>query len=216
MNSKNIPKKIKDIAQNLNSVEDMTFLLQSPYSYSEKEIMRKQKITCYNKMDLGEYSYILDSPYGKVNKEGYFEPKFTPKQMLELGVFEGKYLNDCVLEFPREWFLDALKNNKLSPEEPNVDCNFFGIKSRQSLQVWEEKDWIYSSDKNIDNRGWFQWYCRYFMGRRDKYLDELQIKRWRSFKRHYGQVEKNCEPGNLECRPKQRQALLQWSYDCFI
>jgi hypothetical protein len=127
--------------------------------------------------------------------------------MLEYGVFEGKYLNDCRNEYPDNWFTNA----KLS-DTPDPSINYFGIKSRQSLQVWQKKGWIIGPDP----RGWFQWYCRYYQGRRSPETDEIQIKRWRAFARHAGQVKANCDPGNILCRPRQRQALLQWSYDPFI
>ncbi len=54
------------------------------------------------------------------------------------------------------------------------------------------------------------------MGRRLDGVDALQIKRWRGFKRHLAQIEKNCPVMDLSCRKKQRQALLQWSYNPFI
>jgi len=177
--------------------------------------IRPIKITPLNKMDKGRYSYTLTAPYGAVKIPGYFEPHFTPGEMLALGVFEGKYINDCHDEFPQEWFTTAEKNKTLSPSRPDVSCNYFKIKSRQSLKVWRDKGWIYGDD----NRGWFQWYCRYYCGRRDPGIDEIQIKRWRAFKRHYGQVVRNCPANDGAngdwCRPKQRQALLQWSYPCF-
>lgn len=211
-----IPKKIITAIKSLTSTDVMLDILNNPYCISEKDVVTGMVINCINKMDPTGYKYTLVAPYGKIDTSTGFEPVFTPKEMLEFGVFEGKYLNDCILEFPKEWFINAIKKGKLSPQEPNVKCNFFGIKSRQSLGVWNENGWIYASDDNIDNRGWFQWYCRYYMGRRDKVLDEIQIKRWRSFTRHYAQVAKNCESGDFTCRPKQRQALLQWSYNCFI
>lgn len=136
-----------------------------------------------------------------------FKPFYSPQEMLKLGVFEGKYLNDCLNEFPRSWF----ENAKLS-EKPNIEMNYFKIKSRQPLSVWQEKGWIISPDP----RGWFQWYCRYYLGRRIENVDKYQVKRWKAFARHAGQVRANCEPGDIFCRPRQRQALLQWSYDPFI
>lgn len=136
-----------------------------------------------------------------------FEPAYSPAEMLEMGVFEGKYLNDCHKEFPAAWY----KNARLSPV-PDVARNYFGVKSRQSLSVWRDKGWIYGPDP----RGWFQWYCRYWMGRRLPEIDEKQIKRWRNFARHAGQIRKYCMAGDVSCRPRQRQALLQWSYDPFI
>lgn len=152
------------------------------------------------------YSYTLTAPIG----EGFaqdFTPHFTPHKMLELGVFEGKYLNDCKAEFPAEWF-----ENAKTAVSPSPELNYFGIKSRQPLEVWKQKGWIYGPDP----RGWFQWYCRYFMGRRLREIDSIQIKRWRGFARHAGQIKANCHPNDIFCRPKQRQALLQWSHDPFI
>lgn len=136
-----------------------------------------------------------------------FQPFYSPKTMLEMGVFEGKYLNDCQDEFPKSWF----ENAKISAK-PSISLNYFGIKSRQSLSIWQEKGWIYKEDP----RGWFQWYCRYYSGRRMPSIDEWQIKRWKSFARHAGQIRANCDAGDIFCRPRQRQALLQWSYDAFI
>ena len=152
------------------------------------------------------YSYTLSAPTGGGFDAGFL-PAFSPKEMLQMGVFEGKYLNDCTEEFPLDWFEYA----KLS-DKPNPDLNFFGIKSRQPLSVWKQKGWIIEPDP----RGWFQWYCRYYLGRRLPAVDQFQIKRWKNFARHAGQVRKNCRAGDIFCRPRQRQALLQWAYDPLI
>lgn len=151
--------------------------------------------------------------YELVEKEGSnfdfeFKPELTPKQMLEFGVFEGHYLNDCRKEFPDDWFINA----KLSMNKPDIECNLFRVKSRQSLSVWKNKGWIIEPDI----RGWFQWYCRYYMGRRIEKIDKIQIKRWKAFKRHKIQIEKNCMMMDFDCRKKQRQALLQWAYNPFF
>ncbi len=157
------------------------------------------------------YSYVLSAKPGK-NFDPEFKPELTPAQMLKYGVFEGKYLNDCTGEFPLEWYKNAL--NKLSPQKADSQKNYFKIKSRQPLKVWKQKGWILPEDPDV--RGWFQWYCRYYIGRRDPILDQRQIKRWKAFKRHLGQIKKNCTPKDLSCRPKQRQALLQWAYNPFV
>ncbi len=153
-----------------------------------------------------DYAYKLTAPMGK-DFPPDFTPHFSPKEMLELGVFEGKYMNDCHDEFPADWFENAKTSDKANPA-----LNYFQIKSRQPLQVWQQKGWIIEPDP----RGWFQWYCRYYLGRRLPEIDKIQIKRWRGFRRHAGQIKANCPPHDLDCRPKQRQALLQWSYDPFI
>ncbi len=163
------------------------------------------RITVHDKMQK-RYSYTLEASMGEDFAEG-FSPFYSPKQMLEMGVFEGKYCNDCRKEFPADWFENARISSTANPS-----LNYFWVKSRQPLSVWLEKGWIMEPDP----RGWFQWYCRYYLGRRIAKLDEAQIKRWRAFKRHAAQVRNNCRPGELTCRPVQRQALLQWSYDPFI
>ncbi len=163
-------------------------------------------ISVCDKMQSG-YTYELTEPMGE-NFSPLFKPELTPQQMLELGVFEGHYLNDCQNEFPHEWFVNA----KLSLEKPDVNCNCFKVKSRQSLQEWQRKNWIIGPDV----RGWFQWYCRYYMGRRIPFIDEVQIKRWRAFYRHVAQLKKNCALADFACRPRQRQAVLQWAYNPFI
>lgn len=150
-----------------------------------------------------EYEYFLTEPIGK-NFHFEFQPQLTPFQMLELGVFGGKYMTDCKNEFPSEWFVKA----KLCSEYHNPQLNFFGINASLPLVVWIEKGWIYPEDP----RGWFQWYCRYYMGRRCP-DDERQIKRWKAIFRHVGAIKKNCLPGDLSCRKKQRQALLHWAID---
>lgn len=176
------------------------------------------------------YSYVLDVNPGELPAD--FRPDLTPQEMLMLGVFEGKYLNDCVGEFPAEWFLGALMTGRLSPEGPNPSrCNLFGVKSRQPLSIWRENGWAPSRGfhgddnyggvladpaQNPDERGWFQWYCRFWMGRRLPVIDAIQIRRWRSFRRHAGAIRANCRRGDLSCRPRERQALLQWAYNPFI
>jgi len=150
------------------------------------------------------YSYILTEPIGK-NFDPNFTPDLTPKQMLELGIFGGNYLNDCKEEFPRDWFTKA----RISDHGYDKNLNFFGIDASQSLSIWQQKGWIYQEDP----RGWFQWYCRYYMGRRIAEEDKRQILRWKKMIRHVFQIKIHCASGDLDCRKKQRQALLHWAYN---
>lgn len=150
------------------------------------------------------YRYIRTELVGQ-NFDPVFKPSLTPKEMLSLGVFGGKYMTDCREEFPSEWFDTA----KLSPTKKNPSLNYFEIDASQSLAIWREKGWIYSEDP----RGWFQWYCRYYMGRRIPNEDTRQIKRWYMMRRHVGQIQAHCRVGDTYCRRKQRQALLHWAYD---
>lgn len=150
------------------------------------------------------YRYHLVVPTGR-SFDPDFKPELTPREMLELGVFCGKYMTDCRREFPSSWF----KRAKLSPSGRDCSLNYFGVDASQPLSEWQRKGWIHSDDP----RGWFQWYCRYYMGRRMPDEDRRQIGRWKAFRRHVAQLRANCEPGDRFCRPRQRQALLQWAYD---
>lgn len=160
-------------------------------------------VTVNDRMQKG-YRYVRTAREGK-DFDPEFRPELTPAQMLKLGVFGGKYMTDCRKEFPVAWFRGA----KLSPEGKNPKVNFFKIDASQPLSVWKKKGWIYKEDP----RGWFQWYCRYYMGRRIPREDARQIRRWRAFARHAAQVRKNCRRGDFSCHTKQRQALLHWAYD---
>jgi hypothetical protein len=158
-----------------------------------------------NKMQKG-YQYTLTEKMGK-NFDPRFKPELTPKEMLELGVFGGRYMRDCQKEFPKNWFTKA-KLFKLGLPGHDKNLNFFKVDASQPLSVWKEKGWIHPDDP----RGWFEWYSRYYMGRRIK-DDERQIKRWIMMRRHIAQIKNNCRTGDLLCRRKQRQALLHWAYD---
>lgn len=165
---------------------------------------RKNKAVCVrDKMQSG-YCYELSAPVGR-GFDPLFTPDLTPKQMLQLGVFGGVYMRDCKKEFPVSWFTRA----KLAKGRRDADLNYFKIDASQPLSVWKKKGWIYKDDP----RGWFQWYCRYSMGRRIPAEDSRQIKRWRAIRRHIAQIGKNCRAGDLTCRPRQRQALLHWAID---
>jgi len=165
--------------------------------------MARRTVTVNDKMQKG-YRYELTAAVGR-NFDPEFSPELTPREMLRLGVFCGKYMTDCRKEFPKSWFAGA----KLASGPRNSDLNFFGIDASQPLSEWRRKGWIHRDDP----RGWFQWYCRYYMGRRTPDEDRRQIKRWKAIRRHVRQIERNCEPGDLLCRKRQRQALLHWAYD---
>ena len=164
----------------------------------------KPKTVIVNDKMQKNYRYQLVEPMGR-NYALDFKPELTPKQMLAMGVFGGKYMTDCRKEFPADWY----KKAKLCPEQHDPEMNYFGVNASKPLSYWRKMGWIYDDDP----RGWFQWYCRYYMGRRLPSEDQRQIKRWKAMTRHIAQVKKNCPPGGITCRPKQRQALLHWAYD---
>jgi hypothetical protein len=160
-------------------------------------------IVVHDRMQDG-YKYMLAEPIGQ-HFDPEFKPELTPKQLLVLGVFGGKYMTDCRREFPPDWFEGA----KLCSDRHDPALNFFLVNASQPLRVWREKGWIHPDDP----RGWFQWYCRYFMGRRMPDEDKRQIGLWKAMKRHISQLKKHCQSGDYQCRPVQRQALLHWAYD---
>lgn len=105
-----------------------------------------------------------------------FKPMFTPYEMLELGIFDGSYYLDTNPDFDRK---------------PTITkSNLFMPNASQPLSVWQENGWITEEDP----MGWFQWYLRYYQGRRLDDLDAWQIKRQKSFvARHGAQVRKNAK-----------------------
>lgn len=168
--------------------------------------MQKKTITISDKMQAG-YRYELAARAGR-DFDPEFKPELAPKQMLEMGIFGGVYMRDCGNEFPKSWFARA-KFQKAESYEHDPGLNYFGVNASQPLAVWRKKGWIHPADP----RGWFQWYCRYYIGRRMAEEDTRQIKRWKAMRRHAAQIKKHCAPGDLTCRRVQRQALLHWAYD---
>ena len=166
-------------------------------------LKKAKKIVVNDKMQKN-YHYLLSEPCGK-NFHKDFKPELSPRQMLELGVFAGRYLRDCKNEYPSSWFAKA----KFADSKRDPKLNYFAVDASMPLSHWQEKGWIHKDDP----RGWFQWYCRYYLGRRMEVEDLRQIKRWKAIKRHVMAVKKNCRSGDLSCRRKQRQALLHWAYD---
>jgi len=162
--------------------------------------MKPVRVEVFDRMQQG-YSYLRTQPPGR-NFHRDFHPQLTPQKLLALGIFGGRYMTDCREEFPDAWFEKA----RLCSERHDPELNFFGVNASQPLAEWRRKGWIADEDP----RGWFQWYCRYYMGRRGG-DDERQIRRWRAMTRHVAQL-RQCH-GDLECRPRQRQALLHWAYD---
>jgi hypothetical protein len=164
--------------------------------------MCKPRRIVVNDMMQRDYVYYCTEPVGR-NFAPEFVPELAPAQMLELGVFGGRYMTDCRAEFPASWFVHA----KLSRRR-DARLNYFGVNASQSLAVWRQNGWIHPQDP----RGWFQWYCRYYIGRRTD-DDARQVARWRAMTRHASALQKHCAKGDLDCRPVQRQALLHWAYD---
>jgi hypothetical protein len=162
----------------------------------------RSKVVVNDRMQRG-YVYYRTQPPGR-NFAPEFRPDLSPRKMLELGVFGGKYMTDCRREFPPSWFRRA----RLSPSHQNPRLNCFRLRASLPLAAWQRKGWIHPQDP----RGWFQWYCRYYTGRRSS-DDRRQIRRWRAIARHVAAIRQHCDRGDVHCRRRQRQAVLHWAYD---
>eukprot|EP00656_Telonema_subtile_P012842 TRINITY_DN1649_c0_g1_i1.p1 TRINITY_DN1649_c0_g1~~TRINITY_DN1649_c0_g1_i1.p1 ORF type:complete len:188 (-),score=26.41 TRINITY_DN1649_c0_g1_i1:141-704(-) len=161
-----------------------------------------------------------------------FRPRLTPKQMLASGVFGGCYFNPrggkpgvkhpkgipglSVEEFPQDWTADLLEEMYAS-RRYNIAVNKYKVKSGQDQRAWEQQGWIHEQDP----RGWFQWYCRFFTGRRTA-DDERQISRWSGVTGPKGRwkrtllnkvVNSGREFDDESVSPVIRQTLLHWAYE---
>jgi len=142
----------------------------------------------------------------------------TPKEMIRMGVFGGTYFSKLVdyRTFPKEWFSDIDEKFYLS-NNYQKEVNYFKIKSGQSQEEWVRKGWIHKDDP----RGWFEWYCKFFNGRRHE-DDERQIKRWAAFCGPKGRFRNNIYKkifkagvriqDSNKISPRIQQSLLHWSY----
>ena len=164
--------------------------------------MKPEEVLVDDLMQSG-YRYLRVEAPGRNFHRG-FHPELGPGELLGLGVFGGRYMTDCGAEFPEPWFQRA----RLCHDAHRPELNFFLVNASKPLAYWRGKGWIHPDDP----RGWFQWYCRYHMGRRHP-DDERQIRRWKAMTRHVAQVRAHCDPCDLGCRRRQRQALLHWAYD---
>ena len=119
--------------------------------------------------------------------QGTFTPNKSPEEMLREGCFGGSYFrplyskrlgirveNDS-LELPASWISGLDVDKFLTSPDYDQEVNKYKVASGQTIEEWEAAGWI---NHTYDVRGWFQWYCRFFMGRRCD-DDERQISRWR-------------------------------------
>ena len=95
-----------------------------------------------------------------------------------------------------------------------MNVNKYGVKCGTSLRFRENRGWI----NKIDSYGWFQWYFRYWLGRRSK-DDKRQINRWKKIvSRFRGKLVKmiknsDCKYDDFSISPKIRQISLHWGYE---
>ena len=104
-----------------------------------------------------------------------FTPNLTPKEVLQMGSFGGTYFrpiyssitkqsykDDQWKEFPEDWFTGLNISRQITSSVYNNNVNTYKVSCGGDLKMWEESGWI----TEIDPYGWFQWYCRFYLGRR--------------------------------------------------
>lgn len=116
-----------------------------------------------------------------------FTPNKTPAEVMREGAFGGSYFRPLYskrlrttisgdhAELPADWTAGLDISRYLTAREYDADANKFKVACGQSIEEWEAAGWI---DHRFDVRGWFQWYCRFYQGRRCE-DDERQVGRWR-------------------------------------
>lgn len=116
-----------------------------------------------------------------------FKPNLTPQEAIQRGSFGGTYFRDIksavtgvsylgkevIKEFPQSWFKGLDLDTMVCSPTYSKHVNRFGASCGGGLGQWETSGWI----SELDPYGWFQWYCRFYLGRRST-DDERQIKRW--------------------------------------
>jgi hypothetical protein len=160
-----------------------------------------------------------------------FRPSMTPAEVIQAGSFGGIYFNPIggrpgiispegididPSEFPKEWFA-GLPDNQYKARAYKVERNKYKVKAGQDQAAWERAGWIAAQDP----RGWFQWYCRFYQGRRTA-DDDRQISRWKGVAGERGRwkralvnaiVKKNKRWNDASVSPVIRQLLLHWAYE---
>tara|TARA_B100001057_G_scaffold219295_1_gene219604 strand:- start:129 stop:749 length:621 start_codon:yes stop_codon:yes gene_type:complete len=159
-----------------------------------------------------------------------FKPNLTPKQVLQSGSFGGTYFRDIhsnvtkknykgkevIKEFPKHWFNGLDIDTMITSQNYDKKLNKYGVKCGSSLEAWEGSGWI---DKQ-DPYGWFQWYCRFYRGRRTD-DDKRQIDRWLKLAGPKGRFKnrllnmikkKGVSKNDFTVSPVIRQVLLHWAY----
>lgn len=160
-----------------------------------------------------------------------FQPNLSPKQVLQMGSFGGTYFRDItsavtglhykgrevISEYPEDWFEGlSLEDLVISPTYRKT-LNKYRSACGGSLGMWETSGWI----SDIDPYGWFQWYCRFFLGRRSS-DDERQVDRWAKGQGPKGRWRIQLMNKVLTARttfddakvsPVMRQVLLHWAYE---
>jgi len=160
-----------------------------------------------------------------------FSPNLSPQQVLQMGAFGGTYFRDIISavtghrhhgleiisEFPKEWFAALDLEKQVTSQTYQKAVNHYKVACGGSLGMWETSGWIAEADPY----GWFQWYCRFYLGRRSS-DDDRQIDRWMKGQGPKGRwrvqlmnkiIKVNAQYDDIKISPVMRQVLLHWAYE---
>lgn len=204
-------------------------------SSKQKKTYPKLVDPATNKETIGQIKYSAKEPTR--NKKGElvfpdfpeFHPNMTPKEVLQAGSFGGTYFRpiyssvtgkqykeEAFLELPKDWTEGLNIKKKVTSSKYDEAVNTYKVKCGGSLEMWEESGWIHKQDPY----GWFQWYCRFYQGRRSA-DDERQVGRWLRCAGPTGRWKNNlimkCYRGGAQYNdpnisPVVRQTLQHWGY----
>ena len=145
-----------------------------------------------------------------------FKPNISPVEIIKTGAFGGTYFRDIYSGVNGKFYKNSWKEFKelerigrkyYASDFYDVRVNKYGLKCGTSLRFWENKGWI----NKIDLYGWFQWYFRYWKGKRSK-DDERQIGRWKRITSRYKGILIRLIADGKDS-PKIREILLHWGYE---
>ena len=160
-----------------------------------------------------------------------FKPNLSPHQILKMGAFGGTYFRpiyssvtkkhykseDVIKEYPKSWFKGIDIEKMVTSSKYDKKVNKYGVKCGSELEDWEKSGWMHEQDPY----GWFQWYCRFYQGRRDQKEDRRQIARWKKLASDNGRfrkwlitliIKKDGSWNDESISPKIRQTLQHWAY----
>ena len=112
-----------------------------------------------------------------------FHPNISPVDIIKKGAFGGTYLRDIYSGVTGKFYknswkefseLKSIGKKYYASDFYEEKLNCYGVEVGTFLRFWESKNWI----RPIDPYGWFQWYFRYWKGRRSN-DDIRQINRWK-------------------------------------
>jgi len=159
-----------------------------------------------------------------------FKPNLTPRQIFKMGSFGGTYYRDIhssvtgkdykgksvIRGLPKEWFKGINIETHVVSSNYDKNINKYKVKCGSTLEAWENSNWIVEQDPY----GWFQWYCRFYEGRRTK-DDKRQIDRWLKLAGPNGRFRRTLmnkiirsgkSYNDISVSPVIRQTLQHWGY----